>query len=113
MAALMVRECPECGHALKPKYDARKPVEGVGKNLRKFRERQGYTQQVVADALQCSRAAIANWEANRSQPDFRTLVALARIFKVTPNDLLGVKQRRQHGRLSPQSLFIADPDALA
>lgn len=58
-------------------------------NLRKYREARGLSQQQLADELHVVRQTVSKWERGTSAPDADLLVALARAFDVTPNELLG------------------------
>lgn len=66
-----------------------------------LRDKQGYTQEELADRLGISRAALSHYEKNRREPDFETLAKLADLFKVTIDYLIG---RTNH----PQSILQSD-----
>ncbi|HEY8435897.1 MAG TPA: XRE family transcriptional regulator [Haloplasmataceae bacterium] len=55
-------------------------------NLRKM---HGYTQQKVAEALGISRGAYGNYETGKREPDTETLSALAELYGVSVDFLLG------------------------
>lgn len=54
----------------------------IGQKLRFYRTAQGYTQQTVARHIGCQRTTYTYYEADKSQPNVRTLYVLARLFKV-------------------------------
>ena len=57
-----------------------------------LRESRGLTQDNVADAVNLSRPAYANYENGFRRPPYETLVDLARYFDVTTDYLLGVSE---------------------
>lgn len=74
-----------------------------------LRKNRGLTQEELAKALFVSRTAISKWEAGRGLPNPDSLVAMAKFFDVTVDDLLGkeelsslgkqaIKQKRAHLR---------------
>ena len=50
--------------------------------------KSGYTQQQIADILNCSRSTYTYYETGKSSPDLPTLVKLAKILNVSVSDLL-------------------------
>ena len=58
--------------------------------LFELRQEHGYSQEELAEALGVSRQAISNWERGATSPDTNNLVALARLYKVSVDELLGL-----------------------
>ena len=57
-----------------------------------FRSRRaaaGYTQEYVAETLGVSRQAVSKWENGTSEPSTANLMALAKLYQVTVDELLG------------------------
>ena len=46
------------------------------------------TQEFVAESLGVSRQAVSKWENGASDPSTSNLIALAKLFKISPEDLL-------------------------
>ena len=46
------------------------------------------TQEFVAETLGVSRQAVSKWESGLSDPSTTNLMALAKLFNMTPEDLL-------------------------
>ncbi len=65
------------------------PMILFGDRLRALRRQAGLTQQAVADRLQVDRTTYTKYEAGRVSPDQQGLVALAKVFAVTVDHLLG------------------------
>lgn len=59
------------------------------KNLKKAREKSHYTQPQVADKLGVTPTAYQNYEYGKREPNNDTVVALAELFNVTTDYLLG------------------------
>ena len=52
-------------------------MKQIGARIRVLREKQGLTQQELADRLQVTRQTVSNYEIGRSQPDLEMLEQLA------------------------------------
>ncbi|HIE71495.1 MAG TPA: XRE family transcriptional regulator, partial [Planctomycetes bacterium] len=57
--------------------------------LRELRARRGLTQDHVAKRLGCHESAVSRWESGSRFPTGEDLVALADLFDVSTDDLLG------------------------
>lgn len=58
-------------------------------NLKNARLRLGLSQELAAERLGVSRQALTKWEAGQSRPSARNLAALAELYQVSPEELLG------------------------
>lgn len=56
--------------------------------LYELRKKHGYSQDELADKLNVSRQAISKWERSESSPDTDNLIALARLYGVSLDELL-------------------------
>lgn len=63
--------------------------EILAKRLAAARKQSNYTQDEIAEYLQCSRVTITNYECGRRSPDYKSLVMLAKKYGVTTDYLLG------------------------
>ena len=66
--------------------------ETLGKRIVGHRKRLGLTQDQLAEQLGITAQAVSKWENDLSCPDITMLPKLARIFGVTTDALLGVRQ---------------------
>ncbi len=73
---------------MKPTRDP-EPMALFGARLRQLRQQNGLTQLTVAERLCVDRTTYNKYEAGRVSPDQRGLVALAEMFSVTVDHLLG------------------------
>lgn len=62
--------------------------ESMGKRIQKLRRQRGLTQEQAAAALGVTAAAVSKWETDAACPDVAILAPLARLLKVTVDDLL-------------------------
>lgn len=60
----------------------------IADRLQKLRKEHGYSQEQLADELGVSRQAISKWERGEASPDTENLIALARLYGVTVDDVL-------------------------
>ncbi len=60
-----------------------------GIKLKQIREKNGLTQQQLADIAAVSRATIAGYETKGRQPDYSVLLRLSEIFNVSVDYLIG------------------------
>jgi len=63
------------------------------KKLRDLREKCGYTQQQIANALNIDRSTYSYYETGKTSPDIPSLLVLASVFSVSIEDLLGQEQQ--------------------
>jgi len=66
----------------------------VGKNIKAQRDQKGWSQQDLASQLQLTRQTISKWELGRSYPDIENLVRLSKLFDVSTDELLDLKQAK-------------------
>ena len=70
-------------------------MEIFAQRLKELREEKQITQKSLADILGLnSRTTIANYEQNDREPDFETLIKIAKYFEVSIDYLLGQTDKR-------------------
>jgi transcriptional regulator with XRE-family HTH domain len=62
--------------------------KSIGKNVKKFREKRGFTQEHLAFEARLNRAYIGYIERGERNPSTDTLVKIARALKVSPKELI-------------------------
>ena len=60
----------------------------LGEVIKAHRQRCQMTQEFVAESLGVSRQAVSKWESGASDPSTANLIALAKLFGTTPEELL-------------------------
>ena len=72
-----------------PIREENRAVRGsLAEKLREHRVRCKMTQEFVAEALGVSRQAVSKWENGASDPTTANLIALAKLYGVSPEELL-------------------------
>jgi len=61
----------------------------LGEALKTYRTNCKMTQEFVAESLGVSRQAVSKWENGSSDPSTSNLIALAKLFGVSVEELLG------------------------
>ena len=64
----------------------------LGEAIRAHRTQRGMTQEYVAEQLGVSRQAVSKWEMGQSDPSTANLLALAKLFGISPAQLLETVQ---------------------
>ena len=62
--------------------------KSLGETLKDHRVRCRMTQEFVAERLGVSRQAVSKWENGTSDPSTSNLLALAKLYGVSPEELL-------------------------
>lgn len=62
----------------------------IGENIKKLRKAKGLTQEELAETLNVTFQAVSKWE-NGGSPDLEMLPAIANVFGVTIDELMGFK----------------------
>ena len=60
----------------------------IGRQIRRYRERDQLSQEDLAGKIYVSRQTISNWENNRSYPDIQNLMLLSVLFNVSLDGLV-------------------------
>ena len=68
----------------------------LGEVLKDHRMRCSMTQEFVADALGVSRQAVSKWENGTADPSTSNLLKLARLYEISPEDLIRAVQTEQN-----------------
>ena len=79
-----LRKYLRSGPAAQPSEQAK----SLGEALKARRTAANYTQEYVAEALGISRQAVSKWENGTSEPSTANLMALAKLYGVSVDELL-------------------------
>ena len=63
-------------------------AKSLGEALKENRIRCQMTQEFVAETLGVSRQSVSTWENGFSDPNTSNLIALAKLYKISPEELL-------------------------
>ena len=64
----------------------------LGQRIQALRKQHGLSQEGLGERLGVSRQAISRWEMDGAVPEVDKLIAMARLFGVSLNQLLGVEE---------------------
>lgn len=67
----------------------------LGEVIKEYRTRCKMTQEFVAEALGVSRQAVSKWEVGIAEPSTSNLIELAKLFKISPEELLNQVQSKR------------------
>ena len=70
----------------------------IGEKRKELRKTHNITQEKLAEQLNISYQAVSKWENNVANPDFSLIVPLAKLFKVTTDELLCFDLSEVEGR---------------
>ena len=59
----------------------------IGKNIQDIRKSNGYTQEKLAEAIECSPRYIGDIEQDRSKPSYEVLVKICNLFNIGMNEI--------------------------
>ena len=68
--------------------EKRENAKHIGQVIKNHRVQCNMTQEFLADRLGVSRQAVSKWEKGQSDPSTTNLIALAKIFDITPEEML-------------------------
>ncbi|RDS59929.1 XRE family transcriptional regulator [Weissella thailandensis] len=76
-----------------PKFDRLLVLGGMrvmdlGSQIRKQREAEKWSQQVLADKLHISRQSISKWEQNTALPSFTNIVTMSELFGISLDEFI-------------------------
>ena len=93
-----LRKYNRSGEVRKEKAETRR---SLGEVLKEHRVRCKMTQEFVAESLGVSRQAVSKWETGAADPSTSNLLALAKLFGVSAEELLrSVEERAPEGENS-------------
>ncbi len=60
----------------------------ISKQIKKYRNSMGFSQEELAEKLYVSRQTISNWETGKNYPDIHSLLLLSSLFNVSLDQLI-------------------------
>ena len=65
-------------------------MNDIGKRIKELRKKNNLTQEKMADFLGVTYKAVSKWECGITAPDLSLIIPLAKLLRVTTDELLGV-----------------------
>ena len=84
----LVRKNKEHAKPYENKNEQEQTRKTLGETLKLYREKSNMTQEFVAEKLEVSRQAVSKWETDLSEPSTSNLIALAKLYDVSVDELL-------------------------
>ena len=78
----------------------------LGDKLMELRKKHGYSQQEIADMLSVSRQTISNWESGQGAPALDKACELARIYKISLDELVGNEVRNRAEKQKEKDIHV-------
>ena len=88
LVVLLIRALRKYLRSGEVRQENRAAVESLAKALKGHRERCRMTQEFVAESIGVSRQAVSKWETGAADPSTANLLALAKLYGVSPEELL-------------------------
>ncbi len=88
LAVLLIRALLKYIRSGEARQEKNAVKASLGEVLRKYRTERNMTQEFVAEALGVSRQAVSKWEKGISDPSTSNLLALAKLYGVSAEELL-------------------------
>ena len=88
LIALVIRALRKYLKSRKSRAEQSAIKKSLGETIREQRIRCNMTQEFVAESLGVSRQAVSKWENGTSDPSTSNLLALAKLFGISAEELL-------------------------
>ena len=62
----------------------------ISTKLKELRIKEGLSQEKLAEQLMVSRQAVSKWENGEALPDMENMVALAKLYNISLDELVGI-----------------------
>ena len=85
---LIVKALKKYIHSKEVREEKKAVARSLGEALKENRLRCQMTQEFVAETLGVSRQSVSKWENGSSDPNTSNLIALAKLYRVSPEELL-------------------------
>ena len=79
----------------------------TGQKIAKLRTNAGITQEQLAEKLYVTRVMVSKWEREICQPDYNTVLKIAEILSVSPNEIMS----REEAVINELYSFLSDTDS--
>ena len=85
---LLIKALKKYIHSSEIRNEKKEVKVSLGEAIKQCRVEKKMTQEFVAERIGVSRQAVSKWESGLSDPSTTNLIALAKLFDVTPEELL-------------------------
>lgn len=88
LIVLLVRALRKYLRSAEVRKEKKQTCQSLGEAIKQHRTRCKMTQEFVAESLGVSRQAVSKWESGASDPSTSNLLALAKLFGISAEELL-------------------------
>lgn len=88
LSILIVKALKKYVNSKEVREEKKAVAKSLGEALKENRIRCQMTQEFVAETLGVSRQSVSKWENGSSDPNTSNLIALAKLYKISPEELL-------------------------
>ena len=85
---LLVRALRKYIKSVPVRKEKAESAKSLGEVIKRYRTQRKMTQEFVAESLGVTRQAVSKWESGASDPSTTNLMALAKLFGVTAEEIL-------------------------
>lgn len=78
----------------------------IGENIKRLRQENNMTQEELAKLLCVSMQSVSRWENKLNYPDIILLPKISKIFNVSVDYLLGIKDERNINNEKQEKFFM-------
>ena len=71
----------------------------IGENIKRLRREKGITQEILAERMHVSCAAVSKWERGETLPDIGMIIPLASYFGVSTDEILGLDAAKNREKI--------------
>ena len=79
----------------------------TGQKIAKLRTNAGISQEQLAEKLYVTRVMVSKWERDICQPDYNTVLKIAEILSVSPDEIMS----REEAVINELYSFLSDTDS--
>ena len=88
LIVLLIRALRKYLRSTEVRKEKKQACQSLGEAIKHHRTRCKMTQEFVAESLGVSRQAVSKWESGASDPSTSNLLALAKLFGISTEELL-------------------------
>lgn len=67
-------------------------MENIGKNIKFYRKQKGYSQKQLAEELGLATGTIQQYELDKREPKFDTILKISNVLDINPYNLYGIEE---------------------
>jgi transcriptional regulator with XRE-family HTH domain len=80
-------------------------MKDIAEKLKQLRIKNGLSQERLAEQLCVSRQAVSKWETGEALPDMENMIALARLYNTSLDELAGIVVNKEESREESEPSF--------